>query len=76
MEINTDISVQAIVTAPIPPSEKCLLLNVLKEEIDDRCKLLEEALGDMTTQELMNLHNDQTLLDRLVMKYKEYEKLI
>jgi hypothetical protein len=66
MKINTDISVQAIVTAPIPLSEKCLLLNVLKEEIDNRCKLLEEALGNMTTQELMNLHNDRALLNRLV----------
>ena len=76
MKINTDIDVQTIITAPIPPSEKCLLLNVLKEKIDDRCKLLEEALGNMTTQELMNLHDDQRLLDRLVTQYKAYEKLI
>lgn len=71
MNINTDIKVQDIVTAQISPSEKCLLLNVLKEEIDARCKLLEEALGNMTTQELMNLHNDQKLLDRLVTEYNE-----
>lgn len=76
MNINTNISVQAIVIASIPPSEKCLLLDVLKREIDARCKLLEEALGNMTTQELMNLHNDQALLDRLLKGYREYEKFI
>jgi hypothetical protein len=72
MKINTDISIQAIVTSQISPSEKYLLLNVLKEEIDDRCKLLEEALGSMTTPELMDLHNDQALLNRLVTEYEDY----
>ena len=72
MEFNTNISLQGIITAQIPVEEKLLLVNMLRDNMQERYDVIARVLGNQTNEEMLILEGDIRVLDRLIADYTNY----
>ena len=72
MEINTDISLQGIIVAQIPVEEKLMLINRLRDILQERYDVIAKVLENQTNQEMLMLEGDISVLDGLIADYTGY----
>ena len=72
MHINTDISLQGIITSTIPVEEKLMLINRLRDILQERYDAIARALENQINQEMLMLEGDISVLDGLIADYTGY----
>jgi hypothetical protein len=73
MKLNTDLSIQGIITAPIPNREKQAILQAIKEGLANTLDNLNELMPDQDSIEKLDLRVQIDMIDRIIAKYVIYE---
>lgn len=73
MKLNTDLSIQGIITAPIPNREKQAVLQAIKDDLATTLDGLNELMPDQDSVEKLDLRVKIGMIDRIIAKYVIYE---
>ena len=72
MEFDTNLSLEAIITAPIPAKEKEAILQAIKDKLAVRLDWLNDVITE-GTPEKVKLKDQIDTIDRIVAKFITYD---